>query len=300
MTSNEQPPTGEAAQSMGGETAKTPLSNPIKGFWMAPVPELRDADYARFVEKFLKTYQIDLNLYKERQMRRRINMMLSLYDLKTYDQLLDRMAEDEKVRTRFFDRLTINVSEFFRNPERWDSLEKEILLPMAARGEPMSIFCAGCSTGEEPYSLAILALEHGWKNVTIHAWDLDQDALNRAMQGRYLARQVEQVRPDRLARHFRPDGDYFVIDERVKGLVKFEKHNLLEDPLGGPHDLLLCRNVVIYFTEEAKDDLFRRFVESLKPGGYLFVGSTERVVHYQELGLVFASPFIYRRMKMAK
>jgi chemotaxis protein methyltransferase CheR len=196
----------------------------------------------------------------------------------------------------FLDRMTINVSEFWRNPNRWEMLEQRLLPDLLSEGNRISIWSAACSTGDEPYTTAMILDRMGALNrATITATDLDQNVLKKAQSGLYQDRSVRDVPKPYLSQYFSYDGDIYSVDERIKRSIRFKQHNLLLDPYGGPYDLIICRNVMIYFTEEAKHQIYQRFSNALKPGGILFVGSTEQIFTPLQYGLETAETFFYRK-----
>ena len=286
-------------------------------------------DYVEFKTRIKRKTGIDLNLYKQQQMHRRLASLLQRSqsgDFLDYFALLERDAAEWQV---FLDRMTINVSELFRNPEKWEELHRPILTEWLAKthsaGEAaprgLKVWSAGCSYGAEPYSLALLLdqaappMRH-----TIHATDLDRTILAKAREGQFTRADVKNVAPSLLERYFTPitawgtlppasaakaedaeriahtlEPAYQVKDD-IRRRIAFLPHNLLADRFEEGYDLICCRNVVIYFTEEAKHALYRRFHDALKPGGVLFVGGTERIFNAHELGFEMPIPFFYRRI----
>jgi chemotaxis protein methyltransferase CheR len=217
-----------------------------------------------------------------------------------YYQVLERDAEEFAA---FLDRMTINVSELFRNPEKWQELRDTVLTPLLTRKRALKVWSAGCSYGAEPYTLAILLQElaPGARH-TIHATDLDQKILARARQGCFSVADVgnmdEAMRERYLLRLPEAGGQIqpaYQVKPEIRACVSFRAQNLLADVFESEYDLICCRNVVIYFTEEAKNKLFARFYQALAPGGVLFVGGTERIYNYRDLGFETPLPFFYRR-----
>ncbi len=191
------------------------------------------------------------------------------------------------------------MSEFFRDSDRFGDLERKIL-PMLLGGSTagVKVWSAGCSIGAEPYSMSIILRELALgRNHSILATDIDQTILDRARAGRdYLASDIRNVGSARMAKWFilQPDGRYSV-GAQPRTMITFQKHDLLRDRYPrGPFDLVSCRNVVIYFTEEAKERIYQGFVNSLRPGGILFVGGTEAIMRPQALGLKVVGPGFYR------
>ena len=256
-----------------------------------------DKDWEIFKKKLNAKTGIDLQLYKEAQMRRRIGNLVTRSEFKSYTEYFDHVSKNKEDFAEFIEYLTINVSEFFRNPDKFDIVEKDVIPYLLKRSPKMSIWSAGCSIGAEPYTLSIIMKELT-PNVRhrILASDLDIEILAKARRGVYNEGEIKAMRPDRKQKYFTktPDGLYSVKPE-IKSAVEFKRHNLLKDPFETGFDLILCRNVVIYFTEEAKDQLYANFFKSLKPGGILFVGATEAILNYRKLGYTSYKPFFYQK-----
>jgi chemotaxis protein methyltransferase CheR len=188
--------------------------------------------------------------------------------------------------------VTINVSQLWRHPEQWKALGTTILPELAARGR-VRAWSAGCSYGAEAYTLAAVCRESiPGARVEIRGTDLDRRMVARAREGRFSAEEARGA-PAASVKKWFPDGR---ATEELRRLVSFEVGDLLRMPVKpGVFDLVMCRNTVIYFTEEVRDALHRRLVESLAPGGYLVVGASERVAAARELGLTSPFHFIYRK-----
>lgn len=261
-----------------------------------------DKDWELFKQKLNAKTGIDLQLYKEPQMRRRIGNLVTRAEMKSFVAYFDDVSRDKEKFADFIEYLTINVSEFFRNPDKFDIIEKEIVPYLLKRSPKLSIWSAGCSIGAEPYSLSII-MKEVTPNVRhrILATDLDVDILAKAKKGVYNEAEIKALRPDRKAKYFVQTADgKFAVKPEIKSVVEFKRHNLLKDPFEAPFDLILCRNVVIYFTEEAKDQLYANFFKSLKPGGILFVGATEAILNYRKLGYTSFRPFFYQKPEDAE
>lgn len=257
------------------------------------------AGYEVFQRTVLRLTGIDLDCYKGTQLERRLQTIMRRQGadgLAEYARLLEREPAQVKI---FQDFLTINVSEFERNPEKFGELKEQILPALLRRSPQLKIWSAGCSIGAEPYTVSILLDELDPKGRhEIWATDLDEEILKTARAGVYSDKDIKNVGVERRARYFTREGDQYRIKPSVASRVKFERHNLLASSFPvNSFDLILCRNVVIYFTEEAKDQLYRRFHGSLKPDGILFVGGTESLLRARELGFASVSPFFYRAVK---
>lgn len=255
------------------------------------------AAYEWFKKKVLALTGIDLSSYKQRQMQRRINSLMDSLRVQSYQEYYRLLEQDRQRYEEFVRHITINVSEFFRNPERFEDLEKKIIPELLRRNKELRVWSAGAASGHEPYSLAIilLDLDPGGHHYLL-ATDIDRDCLARAQAAIYHLQELRNVSPERLKRYFVPveRGDYQVKAE-VRKMVHFRYHNLLTDPFESDFDLILCRNVIIYFTEEAKDMLFRKFFSALRPGGVLLLGSTEPLLRYREYGYEAIGTTFYRK-----
>ncbi|MGM7701677.1 CheR family methyltransferase [Pseudalkalibacillus sp. Hm43] len=253
-----------------------------------------DQDYTTFSNQIKKHTGIDLSLYKEAQMKRRL---IALREKKGYDSFsdfYDAMKDNNTLLDEFLDRMTINVSEFFRNPTRWEVLEKEMLPRLLSDRKSLNVWSAACSTGEEPYTLAMLLRKAiQLKDFSIFATDIDELALKRAKLGYYLERSLKDVPEDMKAKYFEKDGIGYKVEDILKEKITFAKHNMLADPFKSEFDLIVCRNVMIYFTEDAKAELYRKFSTALRPGGILFVGSTEQIFNPKQFGLESVATFFY-------
>ena len=256
-----------------------------------------DKDWELFKKKLKEKTGIDLQLYKEAQMRRRIGNLVQRAEFKTFSAFFDDAVKDKEKFADFIEYLTINVSEFFRNPDKFDILEKDVI-PMLLKSSPkLNIWSAGCSIGAEPYTIAII-LKELTPNVRhrILATDLDIEILAKAKKGVYTENEIKALRPDRKTKYFTktPDGKYAIKPE-IKSMVEFRQHNLLKDPYEKNFQLITNRNVVIYFTDEAKNFMYTGFFNSLVPGGILFVGATEAILNHKQIGFTSYKAFFYQR-----
>ena len=252
-------------------------------------------DYQEFAEKIKKLTNIDLLCYKEAQMKRRLQALYEKKGYKSFNEYFPNLASDRNMLNEFLDRMTINVSEFFRNSKRWEVLEKKILPHLIKRNTSLKIWSAACSTGEEPYTLAMIAssiMPHA--RVSILATDIDVNVLEKARRGVYHERSLQEL-PASMKKYFTKTGEFYQIKDEVKRNVTFRKHNLLADSFDIDFDLIVCRNVLIYFTEEAKDALYKKFSRSLRKDGILFVGSTEQIFNCTQYSLEPEDTFFYRK-----
>lgn len=255
-------------------------------------------DYEYFVLKIKKLTGIDLGQYRSQQMRRRLGSMLRRSGASNFIEYYKLLERDRSALEKFVDSVTINVSEFFRNADKFGELEKRFLPQLLGGRLQLRIWSAGCANGAEPYSVAILLDELSpFGCHSLLATDIDASILEKAKLGIYTASDVRNVSRQRLETYFAHDSstDSYTIKRRIREKVTFEAHDLLRDAYPTDLDLILCRNVVIYFTEQAKATLYKQFFDSLRPGGLLFVGGTEMVFGAGSMGYVTVSPFFYQK-----
>lgn len=256
-------------------------------------------DYERFCGGVKSLTKIDLSQYRRAQMERRLRTFARRSGHDDLDSYLAILKQDVSARAAFLDHMTINVSELFRNPERFVELEKEyipaLLADSPSRG--LRVWSAGCSYGAEPYTLGVLLKEAAPRAAhELVATDIDETILARAREGVFTEQDLANVSAERRRKWFEklPDGGWQAVKE-LRSSVKFSRLDLLADPYPKTRDLILCRNVVIYFNDDAKEKIYERFFEALRPGGVLFIGSTERVNDSGRLGWERPGTFFYRR-----
>lgn len=255
-----------------------------------------DPDYLGFIESIKKNTGIDLAQYKEAQMKRRLATLRNKNGYSTFADFYAAMMGNKPLFYEFLDKMTINVSEFWRNPNRWEVLRDTILPELSAGRPKLRVWSAACSTGEEPYTLSMILADMGLLPSTyLLATDIDDGALAKAQEGLYLERSLKDVPKAVAERYFAPEGALYRFDPKLKKAVTFKKQNLLLDTFEEGFDLIVCRNVMIYFTEEAKQGLYHKFSGALRPGGILFVGSTEQIFSPAQYGLEPTETFFYRK-----
>jgi len=217
-----------------------------------------------------------------------------------YDSYSKAIKSDPKMMDEFVNYLTINVSEFYRNPALWKTLENDILPDLINKfGPNLKIWSAACSTGDEPYSLAmVLAKKVPLSKIHILATDIDDQVLMKAKDGVYGENSLKGLPQEYKDKYFEKMGDrFYKISDDIKRCVEFKKGNLLKDNYPSGMHLIVCRNVMIYFTEEAKDEIYKKFHKALVPDGCLFVGNTEQIINHREIGYTFDKLFFYRKVK---
>ncbi len=251
--------------------------------------------YEKFKKDILVLTKIDLNAYKEKQMKRRIDTLIKKNGCKSYDEYVSLIKANKDKFDEFVNYLTINVSEFYRNKDQWELLDKEVFPELISKfGKNLKIWSAACSTGDEPYSLVMALSRHvPLNNIKIHATDLDLQVMAQAKVGLYSEKSIAGVPDDFKKKYFTKVGQSYQISDEIKKHVEFSQHNLLKDRYQTGYHLIVCRNVLIYFTDEAKEDVFAKFNQSLVKDGMLFIGSTEQIVNYKDYNYGKKSSFFF-------
>lgn len=240
---------------------------------------------------------INLSAYKPEQLNRRINSLMTRVGIKNLEDYTKVIKTDSEQRQKFLDFITINVTEFYRNPELFVELEKQITTDLLPANKNLKIWSAACSIGCEPYTLAmILDKVSPLGKHTILATDIDNTILSKAKIGEYTKNEMKSVSNNDISKYFRINDDKYYIDDKIKRMVTFKRHDLILDRYETGFDLIVCRNVVIYFNNDVKQEIYKRFSDSLKKGGLLFVGATESIYNYRDYGFEKASTFIYKKI----
>lgn len=253
--------------------------------------------YEEFKNKVYLITKIDLSAYKERQMKRRIDALLVRHKIKDYDAFIKEITNNKKLLDEFVAYLTINVSEFYRNKDQWDFLDVEVISKLTKTfGTKLKIWSAACSTGDEPYSLVMALSKHiPLSSIRIYATDLDKNVIEHAKTGLYDEKSIKAVPEEFKKQYFSKVGNSYLISDEIKKRVTFSNHNLLLDKYDRNYHMIVCRNVLIYFTEEAKKEVFQKFSDSLINKGVLFIGSTEQIINYKELNFTRMNSFFYEK-----
>ncbi len=256
-------------------------------------------NYEKFKEQVLRKTGINLSSYKERQMKRRIESLIKRCNFDNFQDYFNAITKDDVLYNDFINYLTINVSEFYRNPTQWQVLKSDVIPYLLENNgkRKLKVWSAACSTGEEPYSLVMALSEFfNLREIEIIATDIDKEVLNKASIGIYSPKSIEHT-PDKFKKkYFTKTGNSYKISEEIKNCVKFRSHDLLKDIYPKDCDLIICRNVLIYFTEEAKEKIYINFNSSLKSNGVLFVGSTEQIILPHRYNFKAMKTFFYKKV----
>jgi chemotaxis protein methyltransferase CheR len=254
------------------------------------VPEapLEDPGFEALKQRLVRLTGWDLTRFKENYLRRRVGARLRAVGAESWDAYAGVLATDAQELDRLKDRLTVHVTEFLRDADVWEALRADILpqLMAAAAARPVKelrVWSAGCSSGEEPYSLAILGLlaarEQGLGvRVRVMASDLDPSVLARAEAGTYSAAALRLMPAAWTQEFFVPAGDQWTVGAQLRQAVSFRVLDLFSSPPPPHLDLLLCRNVMIYFSRDLQQRLLRSFHQALRQGGIFVTGKTETIL----------------------
>ncbi len=261
----------------------------------APAPN--ENGWVAFRTALEKSVGVPLSQYKEAQMKRRLASLMTRHAIADWQAFAIAIRTNAALLSTVQDTLTINVSEFYRQADRFEELTTKTLPALIAQRKTLRIWSAGCSIGCEPYTLSMILNEIDPAGAhKIIATDVDMPILARAREGAgYLPAEVRAVPPHMLKRYFTADRDTYRVSDKLKRRVEFRRHDLLKDPYPKEIDLILCRNVVIYFTEDAKRHIYAGFASSLLAGGILFVGGSEMLMRSNELGLRANGASMYQK-----
>ena len=249
------------------------------------ISDRQDIEIALFVEALKRRHGYDFSGYAPASFKRRVLSLQQAHNLDTISALTAKLVHEEEFLPLALEKLTVPVSEFFREPPLWRALREQVL-PRLATFPHLNIWQAGCAHGEEVYSLAILLSEAGlYERARIFATDISEAALHQAQEGIYPEAERQLYADNyRAAGGARDFSDYCTaaygrvkLDERLKRNVTFGAHNLVSDGIFGEMQLILCRNVLIYFGGALQDHALGLFRDSLTRGGYLVLGQGESV-----------------------
>jgi chemotaxis methyl-accepting protein methylase len=271
---------------------------------MIPVDE---AEFAELARKISRGSGVTLEAYKDKCVRRRIAVRMRACGVHTYADYRAVLDKSPSEYDRLRDALTINVTRFYRNAETWNLIRNDLLPAICAgREREIRAWSAGCSSGEEAYTLASLFAElfdreghpERLQRVAIDATDIDRVSLERARAARYRAAGLAEMPPELAQAYFEPEGPEYRVTERVRRRVSVRQLDLSRKP--PPHvgyQLICCRNVVIYFDRGMQERLFEVLAAALAPGGYLVLGKVETLFGATRDRLILVDPRerVYRR-----
>jgi chemotaxis protein methyltransferase CheR len=247
-----------------------------------------DGGFDALMSKIARDKGFGCASYKDKCLRRRIAVRMRARGVHTYPDYAKVLDNDRDEYEKLLDALTINVTKLFRNWETYTVIADTVIPSLWGRNIPtINVWSAGCSSGEEPYSLAALFHRHAEKagalgslaaRLKVLGSDIDARSLVAAESGGFEEADFGDTPPELRKRYFAPTAPYTIVPE-VKRLVRFERRDLLaEEPPPGLHHLIVCRNVLIYFDRETQERLFEKFRRALSPTGFLVLGKVETLL----------------------
>jgi two-component system, chemotaxis family, CheB/CheR fusion protein len=260
-----------------------------------------DTTLEALLEFIKETRGFDFTGYKRSTIERRVAKRMASVEVERHDDYLDYLEMHGEEFAELFNTLLINTTGFFRDPQTWEYVATDIapqLLAARPDDAPIRVWCAGCASGEEPYTVAmVLARVMGDQafrdRVKIYATDVDEEALDLARHGAYLPRQIEDVPPDALERFFERTDQRYVFRKDLRRCMIFGRNDLVQDAPISRVDLLVCRNTLMYFTAETQTQILRRFDFALNDDGYMLLGKSEMLITHADL---FAPVELKRRV----
>ena len=268
--------------------------------------EFSDADFRSLAQYAHEQAGIALADSKRNLVYSRLSRRLRVLKMQTFKQYRDYLSENTSELESFINAISTNLTKFFRESHHFDHFRASIAAPFAAKAKPGSrlrVWSAGCSSGEEPYTIGVVLKREirdiEKYDVRVLATDIDTEVIARGARGEYQASSIDEV-PRNYQDFFKPIeggiGDNVVVDRGVRSLVAFKRLNLMESwPFAGSFDAIFCRNVMIYFDGPTKANLIERFTERVKPGGFLYIGHSESL-NGTHPGLGLVGRTIYRRL----
>ena len=250
------------------------------------VDALDDGELGALLDQLFRKRKFDFRDYKRASLKRRIKKRLDANQVPSYAEYGKFLGEHPEEYAKLFDTLLINVTEFFRDPEAWEVIEKIVLpdiISKKAPGASIRIWSAGCASGEEPFTIGILLAESLGDaiddyEIRIYATDIDESALAEARKGMYKSEKLVVIRPERLQKFFTVEHDGYKISRSIRQMVSFGRQDLTTDAPISQLDLLVCRNVLMYFNGSLQDRVVHRFGFAVNPGGYIFLGKSEGIL----------------------
>ncbi|HPW69950.1 MAG TPA: protein-glutamate O-methyltransferase [Deltaproteobacteria bacterium] len=258
--------------------------------------DLSDKEFQLFQEIIYRETGIHMSDKKRKLIVARLSKRLRALNLSTFTEYYNYLnespqADDEIVN--LVNRVTTNKTDFFRERHHFDFLSRELYPRIIAESRAtgvrrLRIWSAGCSSGEEPYTLAMVTLdafkgERGW-DIKILATDLDTEVLQKAVTGVYPTQATSPVPKEFLHKYFIRKGEYYEVGNALRSMVVFRKLNLMNEafPMKNPFDIIFCRNVIIYFDTKTKEELLKKFHRHLKAKGHIFIGHSESLMHMKD------------------
>lgn len=252
---------------------------------------MNDPDFEALLIHLKETRGFDFTGYKRSSLMRRVDRRIALLGISGYSEYLDHLQVGSEEFTELFNTILINVTGFFRDTDAWELLRTEVIpkiLQGKAAGQTVRVWSAGCASGEEAYSLAMLfaeelGTEQFRERIKIYATDIDEESLTQARHASYSAQDVRSISPDLLSRYFEYSGNRYLFRKDLRRAVIFGRNDLIQDAPISRIDLLVCRNTLMYFNAETQSRILARFHFALGEAGVLFLGKAEMLLSHTSI-----------------
>jgi two-component system, chemotaxis family, CheB/CheR fusion protein len=249
-----------------------------------------DQEFEALLDFVKQSRGFDFSGYKQPTLSRRLSKRMQAVGAETYGEYTDYLQVHPEEFSNLFNTILINVTGFFRDPGAWDYVGTEIIPRIVKEkpGQSIRIWCAGCASGEEPFTVAMLMAEvlgekQLYERVKIYATDVDEAALNQARQASYSAKEIEGVPEALLDKYFERVEQRYVFRKDMRRAVVFGRHDLVQDAPISRIDLLVCRNTLIYFNTETQSKILEHFRFALNTTGFLFLGKAEMLLTHTDI-----------------
>lgn len=269
------------------------------------LPVMEDAEFEKYRKLIYDTVGINLGLAKKQLLMTRLAKRMNELQLRSYDAYREHILRDASGQEMvlLLNAVSTNKTDFFRENNHFEFLNQHVY-PQLKQQPSIRIWSAACSSGEEPYTIAMTLVEAlggsvGNKDVKILATDISTKVLDEGEKGQYSSKILEPIAPQLRQKYFKriPSqwDDLYEVSDQLKSLIRFRRLNLMEDfPLRAKFDFIMCRNVMIYFDKPTQERLVNRLAEYIEPGGYLFIGHSESLIGVKT-DLKYVQSSIYRR-----
>ncbi len=252
------------------------------------VEDIELAEIKKLATFIKDEFSYDFTNYALSSFKRRIIRIMELYKFTNADQIIQKLTKEPEFSKTLLSEITVNVTEMFRDPSLWRVLRDQIFPNLFQMQNEVKIWHAGCSSGEEVFSMCVLLEENGWLDkVKIFATDIDHVIIKKAKEGKYLLKNTQEVNDKnyvrfegkgKLSDYYKIDGQNVIMEQNLLRNVTFREHDLVKTGWFSKFDIILCRNVMIYFNQTLQNEVFKVFHTSLFNYGYLIIGSKETLV----------------------
>ncbi|MFH1768050.1 MAG: protein-glutamate O-methyltransferase CheR, partial [Candidatus Omnitrophota bacterium] len=261
----------------------TPAFNQVSNNPPHKIDGNREQWFDELLERIYQDRGVNFSQYRRDLLKRRVALRMKATRSDSYPAYLKILVDNPDEYKKLFEVLTINVSEFFRDPGVWDALKKffrKLVFDFSMQERKFKVWHAGCAHGEEPYSLAIMLREAGISDrFDLRASDVDSEAIRLAKEGRYHSNSLKNVPEDLRRRYFEQlDHSNYFLKDVVRSMVLFERQDLINDKYPQDIDIIFCRNVFIYFNKALKENVLSKFYNCLNPDGYFILGMAEIIL----------------------